>query len=81
MPFQKEQLTKVFEVLGAPTVHDWPNLVTMPDYPQYNELGFQKCAFPVIAFMLYLTSLLQSIQNDGAWGLVEAAQDRLRKGI
>lgn len=46
MPFQKEQLTKIFEVLGAPTVHDWPNLVTMPDYPQYNELGFQKCALP-----------------------------------
>lgn len=46
MPFQKEQLTKIFEVLGAPTVHDWPNLVTMPDYPQYNELGFQKYALP-----------------------------------
>jgi hypothetical protein len=44
MPFQKEQLTKIFEVLGAPTVHDWPNLVTMPDYQQYNDLGFQKCA-------------------------------------
>ena len=50
MPFQKEQLTKIFEVLGAPTVHDWPNLVTMPDYPQYNELGFQKCALPCDCF-------------------------------
>lgn len=56
MPFQKEQLTKIFEVLGAPTVHDWPNLVTMPDYPQYNELGFQKCACPVIVSMAKLTS-------------------------
>ena len=31
-------------------VHDWPNLVTMLDYPQYNELGFQKCAFPCYCF-------------------------------
>jgi serine/threonine protein kinase len=50
MPFQKEQLTKIFEVLGAPTVHDWVNLVTMPDYPQYNELGFQKCVLPYPRF-------------------------------
>lgn len=81
MPFQKEQLTKIIEVLGAPTVHDWPNLVTMPDYPQYNELGFQKCALPCYCFYALFDLMLQSIQNYGAWGLVEAAQDRLRKGI
>lgn len=70
MPFQKEQLTKIFEVLGAPTVHDWPNLVTMPDYQQYNELGFQKYALPCRCFYalsdLQVTSRYKAMAL-GAW--------------
>ena len=67
MPFQKEQLTKIFEVLGAPTVHDWPNLVTMPDYPQYNELGFQTYALPCHCFYALSDPRVTTVVDTKIW--------------
>ncbi|KAJ3090096.1 cyclin-dependent protein kinase [Quaeritorhiza haematococci] len=32
IPFQKDQLTKIFEVLGTPTKEKWPGLEHMPEY-------------------------------------------------
>lgn len=32
LPFQREQLTKIFDVLGPPDERDWPDLRLMPDY-------------------------------------------------
>ncbi|ODQ82296.1 hypothetical protein BABINDRAFT_5289 [Babjeviella inositovora NRRL Y-12698] len=32
VPFQKNQLTKIIEILGAPTPKNWPNLVSYPEY-------------------------------------------------
>ncbi|KAJ9048385.1 cyclin-dependent protein kinase, variant 2 [Entomophthora muscae] len=31
-PFQKDQMSKIIEVLGNPTKEDWPDLEFMPDY-------------------------------------------------
>ncbi|OZJ07023.1 hypothetical protein BZG36_00226 [Bifiguratus adelaidae] len=41
VPFQRSQLTKIFETLGTPTKERWPNIDQLPDYnhlssfPQY----------------------------------------------
>ncbi|KAG2013013.1 CMGC/MAPK protein kinase [Coprinopsis cinerea AmutBmut pab1-1] len=32
VPFQRDQLIKIFEVLGTPDERDWPGVVDMPEY-------------------------------------------------
>ena len=38
VPFQKDQLLKIFEVLGTPDESDWPGLVDMPEYQNMKRL-------------------------------------------
>ncbi|KAH9456510.1 hypothetical protein Pst134EB_012708 [Puccinia striiformis f. sp. tritici] len=33
VPFQKDQLSKIFDILGLPTKEDWPAMVHLPEYP------------------------------------------------
>ena len=39
MPFQKDQLSKIFEILGRPNVEKWPNLQHMPEFSHLKEIG------------------------------------------
>ncbi|KAH8916129.1 kinase-like protein [Atractiella rhizophila] len=32
LPFQKDQLTKIFEILGVPSKSRWPSIVNLPEY-------------------------------------------------
>lgn len=34
VPFQRQQMTKIIEILGTPSVETWPGVVDMPDYHQ-----------------------------------------------
>ncbi|MBW0502968.1 hypothetical protein O181_042683 [Austropuccinia psidii MF-1] len=34
VPFQKDQLCKIFEILGFATKDEWPSIVHLPEYPQ-----------------------------------------------
>lgn len=36
-PFQKDQLEKIFQVLGTPTVEQWPSLSSLPEYKQLSN--------------------------------------------
>ncbi|KAI0071878.1 kinase-like protein [Panus rudis PR-1116 ss-1] len=38
VPFQKDQLLKIFEVLGTPTEHDWPGVKDMPEYQNMRHM-------------------------------------------
>ncbi|KAI0642474.1 kinase-like protein [Trametes meyenii] len=38
VPFQKDQLLKIFEVLGTPSERDWPKLKDLPEYLNMNRL-------------------------------------------
>jgi cyclin-dependent kinase 8/11 len=38
VPFQKDQLLRIFEVLGTPSESDWPSVVDMPEYPNMKRL-------------------------------------------
>ncbi|KAG8695460.1 cyclin-dependent protein kinase [Ceratobasidium sp. 394] len=35
VPFQRDQLTKIFDVLGTPSEIDWPGLSQMPEYKNF----------------------------------------------
>lgn len=37
IPFQKNQLQKIFEILGTPTVEQWPSLPKYPDYYAFQQ--------------------------------------------
>ncbi|KAG8747570.1 cyclin-dependent protein kinase [Ceratobasidium sp. 414] len=46
VPFQRDQLTKIFDVLGTPSENEWPGLSQMPEYKNFlmcerqeNKLG------------------------------------------
>ncbi|KIY68429.1 CMGC/CDK/CDK8 protein kinase, partial [Cylindrobasidium torrendii FP15055 ss-10] len=38
VPFQRDQLIKIFETVGTPDEVEWPGLVTMPDYNNMKRL-------------------------------------------
>ena len=39
VPFQRNQMQKIVEIMGPPTRDKWPNLVHMPEYSQLSTLG------------------------------------------
>lgn len=42
IPFQKNQLQKIFEILGTPTIEEWPSLPKYPDYYAFQQHFLQK---------------------------------------
>ncbi|KAF9533610.1 CMGC/CDK/CDK8 protein kinase [Crepidotus variabilis] len=40
VPFQRDQLLKIFEVLGTPDEKEWPSLVDMPEYHSMKRLDY-----------------------------------------
>ncbi|KAI5889489.1 kinase-like protein [Schizophyllum commune H4-8] len=38
VPFQRDQLIKIFEVIGTPTEREWPGVVDMPEYHNMKRL-------------------------------------------
>ncbi|KAH6565415.1 hypothetical protein BASA50_010915 [Batrachochytrium salamandrivorans] len=38
IPFQRDQLVKIFDILGMPTVDRWPALIHMPEYPHLRDI-------------------------------------------
>lgn len=38
LPFQRDQVVKIIEVLGTPYEKDWPALVEMPEYPSLKRI-------------------------------------------
>ncbi|BGP56621.1 hypothetical protein JCM8202_000193 [Rhodotorula sphaerocarpa] len=44
VPFQRDQLSRVIEVLGSISPKDWPSVVQLPEYPQLSRLDrYQDC--------------------------------------
>ena len=39
VPFQRNQMQKIVEIMGLPTKEKWPNLVSMPEYSQLSALA------------------------------------------
>ncbi|KAJ1966847.1 cyclin-dependent protein kinase [Dimargaris xerosporica] len=37
IPFQQNQLTKIFEIMGTPTQERWPKITYLPDYPHLSQ--------------------------------------------
>ncbi|KAG7660549.1 SSN3 [[Candida] subhashii] len=37
VPFQKNQFQKIIEILGTPTLKNWPNLNKYPEYPSFTQ--------------------------------------------
>ena len=42
VPFQRNQMTKIIEILGLPKKENWPGLVSMPEYPQLQALALSR---------------------------------------
>ncbi|KAK7680289.1 hypothetical protein QCA50_016529 [Cerrena zonata] len=40
VPFQKDQMLKIFEVLGTPSEHDWPGVKDMPEYHSMKRIEY-----------------------------------------
>jgi cyclin-dependent kinase 8/11 len=56
-PFQKEQLMRIFDVLGFPDKSRWPNIDELPEAPRLQTMkNLQRCQ---------LAQVLQVIQGDG----------------
>ncbi|GAA5880082.1 hypothetical protein JCM3774_003303 [Rhodotorula dairenensis] len=44
VPFQRDQLSRVVEILGSISPKDWPAVVQLPEYPQLSRLDrYQDC--------------------------------------
>lgn len=44
VPFQRNQMMKIVEILGFPRKETWPGLVSMPEYPQLQSLAHSRSA-------------------------------------
>lgn len=42
VPFQRNQMTKIIDILGFPKKETWPGLVSMPEYPQLQALSLSR---------------------------------------
>lgn len=64
VPFQRNQMSKIVEILGMPKRDDWPGLVYMPEFPQLQQLIISRGGIPP---SLYPTtsSLQQRSQSTG----------------
>lgn len=62
VPFQRDQLLKIFEVLGTPDESDWPGVVHMPEYQSMKRLD--QCVFVVHNFRMNLMQYYYSFQNQ-----------------
>ncbi|KAJ3389881.1 cyclin-dependent protein kinase [Lobulomyces angularis] len=51
IPFQKNQLIKIFEILGSPTKERWPNLEYMPDYKELQAMPNQNYPYGLHEFI------------------------------
>ena len=40
VPFQRNQMQKIVEIMGMPTKDRWPGLVHMPEFPQLQNLSY-----------------------------------------
>lgn len=66
MPFQENQFLKIIQVLGTPTINDWPSL---PKYPEWQQLA-KFTQFPKNLHAWYSSHCNDS--NDvGLFGLLE----------
>ncbi|KAI9144090.1 kinase-like domain-containing protein [Paraphysoderma sedebokerense] len=68
IPFQKDQVQKIIEVLGTPTKDRWPTLESMPDYHHLKDFRqysnnlrsyFQACSVRSESAFLLLSGLLE----------------------
>lgn len=67
VPFQRNQMGKIVEILGMPRREDWKGLVDMPEYPHLQSLIVSRGAMPT---GIYPTSqLAAATRNPGAQGL------------
>ncbi|KAK5090382.1 cyclin-dependent protein kinase [Lithohypha guttulata] len=46
VPFQRNQMSKIVEILGMPKREDWPGLVYMPEFPQLQQLIISRGGIP-----------------------------------
>ncbi|CAH7681277.1 kinase-like domain-containing protein [Phakopsora pachyrhizi] len=66
VPFQKDQLLKIFEVLGLPTKEEWPSIIHLQEYPQLSR--FEKTSNTLRQWYNFKTSSYRSstaAQNEG----------------
>ncbi|KAI9356313.1 kinase-like domain-containing protein [Zopfochytrium polystomum] len=69
IPFQKDQLSKIFDILGLPTREKWPGIVHCPDYNQMSN------------FRQGEMSMLKAIYTQATGALNEAGYDLLARTL
>lgn len=61
VPFQRNQMSKIVEILGMPQREDWPGLVHMPEFSQLQQSMIARGAVPA---GLYPSSSQSSMQRS-----------------
>ena len=44
VPFQRNQMTKIVEIMGMPRKEDWPGIVDMPEYQQLQQMSLNRAS-------------------------------------
>lgn len=55
VPFQRNQMQKIVEIMGLPTKDKWPHLVSMPEYGQLSTLSTSKVGVSSLEKWYYST--------------------------
>lgn len=66
MPFQENQLLKILEILGTPTLQQWPSL---QNYPEFGHL--KRWAFPNNLRVWYDNHASEQVNDEICYGLLD----------
>ena len=81
VPFQRNQMGKIGEVLGLPRKQDWPLLAAMPEYPNLQSVAMHNPAVnrPISLEKWYRNTVTNNNYPPAIGGPSESAYDLLKK--
>jgi cyclin-dependent kinase 8/11 len=81
VPFQRNQMGKIGEVLGLPRKQDWPLLAAMPEYPNLQSVAMHNPAVnrPLSLEKWYRNTISNNNYPPAIGGPADSAYDLLKK--
>lgn len=72
IPFQKDQMMKIIDVLGMPTKERWEGLKLMPEYPKLLELPPQCLQANANNLKSYYVSSMHNVRQENGLNLLSS---------
>ncbi|KAK5943565.1 cyclin-dependent protein kinase [Knufia obscura] len=80
VPFQRNQMSKIVEIIGMPKREDWPGLIHMPEFQQLQQLIISRGGIPPNLYPTSQSALHRQQSQNQPTGLETWYNHQLRAG-